>query len=39
MAGLRLLNRVHRERANCVGHTGMIDLRHDKKSAWNEVLA
>src|SRR5215831_71690 len=38
MAGLRLLNRVHRERADRVSHTGVIDLRHDKKTAWNEVF-
>jgi hypothetical protein len=30
MAGFGLLDGVHRQRANRVGHTGMIDARHDE---------
>ena len=30
MAGFRLLDGVHREPADRIGHTGMIDLRHDE---------
>ena len=30
MAGIRLLDGIHRQRADRVGHTGMIDARHDE---------
>ena len=30
MAGFRLFDRVHREPADRIGHTGVIDLRHDE---------
>jgi hypothetical protein len=30
MTGLRLLDGVHRKRADSVGHTGVVDLRHDE---------
>ena len=30
MAGIRLLDGVHREAPDRIGHTGVIDLRHDE---------
>jgi hypothetical protein len=30
MAGFRLFDGVHRQRADRIGHTGMIDARHDE---------
>ena len=30
MAGFRLLDSIHRQRADRIGHTGMIDARHDE---------
>ena len=38
MAGIRLLDGVHGKATDRIGHTGVIDLRHDEKSAWNEEL-
>ena len=38
MSGIRLLDGVHGKATDRIGHTGVIDLRHDEKSAWNEEL-
>jgi hypothetical protein len=30
VAGFRLLDGIHRQRTDRIGHTGMIDARHDE---------
>jgi hypothetical protein len=38
MAGLCLLDRIHRESTDRVGHADVIDLRHDEIPSDNEML-